>query len=69
MRATDRHREPAARRPRPRAGARFAACLARELAGNQRVDLQGALELLPRGFPPDLAARIAVVPEPAREAA
>lgn len=69
MRATDEHREPAARRPRPLTGAHFAACLARELARNRRVDLQRALGLLARGFPPDLAVRIAVAPEPWRKAA
>lgn len=69
MRATEKHREPAARRPRPFAGSDFAACLARELARNRRVDLHMALRLLACGFPPDVAVRVAVAPEPRREAA
>ena len=36
----------------------FDAVLAAELAGNARVDLHDLLNLVDRGCPPDLAARI-----------
>ena len=69
MRASEGHPEPAVRRPGPPARSGFAACLARELVLDRRVDLRAALELLARGCPPELAVRIATAHEQMREAA
>lgn len=39
-------------------GAGFCAELARRLGGDERIDLHGVLDLVDRGCPPHLAARI-----------
>jgi hypothetical protein len=53
------------RRRLERAG--FDAALAEKLAGDRRFDLHAVLELVDRGCPPELAARILAPLEDARE--
>lgn len=54
-------------RERQLLGAGFAPALAGVLAGDSRLDLHALLELVERGCPPDLAARILAPAEDAAE--
>ena len=54
-------------RERQLLGAGFAPALADVLAGDSRLDLHALLELVERGCPPDLAARILAPAEDAAE--